>query len=64
MDSKSATTDAIRSNPVDLTQQSTVRYRGEEQSSGCSIDNYRKEGNYGCKRMMAKMAAVVSIQYC
>jgi hypothetical protein len=30
MDGKSATTDAIRSNPVNLTQQSAVRDRGEE----------------------------------
>jgi hypothetical protein len=30
MDGKSATTDAIRSNPVNSTQQSAVRYRGEE----------------------------------
>jgi hypothetical protein len=30
MDGKSARTDTIRSNPVDLTQQSAVRYGGEE----------------------------------
>jgi hypothetical protein len=30
IDGKSATTDAIRSNPVDSTQQSAVRYGGEE----------------------------------
>jgi hypothetical protein len=30
MDGKSATTDAIRSNPVDSTQQSAVRDGGEE----------------------------------
>jgi hypothetical protein len=30
MDGKSATTDAIRSNPVDSTQESAVRYGGEE----------------------------------
>ncbi len=64
MDAKSATTDAIRSNPVNLTQQSAVRDGWEEKGSGCSGDNYRKEGNNGCKRMTAEMAAVVSIQHC
>jgi hypothetical protein len=42
-------TDAIRSNPVNLTQQSAVRDGGEEKGSSCSGDNYRKEGNNGCK---------------
>jgi hypothetical protein len=63
MDGKSATTDAIRSNPVNLTLQSAVRYRGEEYGSGCSGDNCRKEGSNRCKRMMAEMAAVVSVQH-
>ncbi len=65
MDGKSATTDAIRSNPVNLTQQSAVRDKGEEYGGGCSGNNCRKEeGNNGCKRMMAEMAAVVSVQPC
>jgi hypothetical protein len=64
MDGKSVMTDAIRSNPIDSTQQSSVRERGEEKGSGCSCDNYRKKGNKGCKRMMAEMAAVVSVQHC
>ncbi len=63
MDSKSAMTDDIRSNPVYLTKQSDVKDGGEEKGSGCSGDNYRKEGNNGCKRMMVEMAAVVSVQY-
>jgi hypothetical protein len=52
-DSKSATIDAIGSNPADLAQQSTVIDRGEEYGSGCSGDSYRKKGNNCCKWMMA-----------
>ncbi len=63
MDGKSATTNAIRSKPVELIQQSVVKDRGEEKGSGYSGDNYRKEGNNGCKRMMPKMAAVVSVRH-
>ncbi len=64
LDGKSATTDAIRSNPINSTQQSAVRDGGEEEGSVCSGDNYRKEGNNGCKRITAEMAAVVSVQHC